>query len=375
MFKSNSVMKIKLTGLNFERLLQFLKQNNCIIYDVDRPDYKTLEFTISVSDYKKIIKLNGFRNYNVKVEKSKGLYFFITNIKKKIGLIVGIITTIFLFSFFSMFTFNINVLGNENIKTNEIINVLKENNIKIGKINKFKNNEVELLLKQKLEDISLVSVIKQGTNIVINIKEKEKTNEEEFFDIIAPTNLVITSIIVNQGYGLKKVGDIVKKGDVIVGAYTIQEGKKVPCKPIATIEAEAYYLGHVEFETKEITYIKTGKKIVNSWYEIFNTQILKSTKTHNFKHYKTEVINTNLFNNLFLPIKIYKETVYELKEKVITHNFEKEKAKLIAESKTLAYSIFPQDLTVIEENIIISQLNTKYIIQTVLKSKLNLSFS
>lgn len=367
----NSTLELKLEGLNFERFLQYVKSNNVTLYNLERTDYNALSFSLLKDDYKKLLKLRSFRNYKVTVLKTRGVYFVFKNLKTKIGLLCGLAISIALFAFFSMYTFNINVIGLESITKEDIVSFLKNYEIEVGKINNINNNEVELLLKENFEDISLVSVIKKGTNLVISIKEKEKINTDNYTEIVAPMNCMITKLEVNQGTALKKVGDFVRQGDTIIAAYLLDEkGSKQPVKPIAQIELDVWTFGKVEFETVKVTYEKTGKKLVDSYFMFNNVKLLTNVKGHDFEYVETKIFSENVFNNFFLPLHVTRITYYELKPKIDVLDFEENKARLMEESKALAYDNFPKDKEVLEETVSISQMGTKFIVQTALKCQL-----
>ena len=275
-----------------------------------------------------------------------------------------------MFVLFSFFTFNINIMGTSKIKNNEIVAYLKTKNISMFKLNNIDNQQVELWLKEKFEDISLVSVNKIGTNIVINIKEKETVNDEQHEPVIAPANMYITKLEVYQGYTTFKVGDIAIKGEVLVYDYIINDkGEKSPCKPLVLIEYDAWYTGSVVFETQKQEKVKTGKKFVYSYLTLFNKDFLTTKKQNHFALYSKVEKNGYAFGNFFLPIKYSKTTYYELKLVTKKYDYEKNKNKIINQSKKLAYNQFPNNLAVLEEQVIESVLENKIIVQTVLKAK------
>ena len=104
-----------------------------------------------------------------------------------------------------------------------------------------------------------------------------------------------------------------------------------------------------------------------------NLKLFSKTKPVKFDNYEKVVYNEYIFNNCFLPIKLYKETFYEIKEKVVKHNFEEEKDSLIEKSKQLAYEKVPNDIKILEENVnIIECENGTKIIQTYLKSHITI---
>ena len=364
----------KFEGLNIERFLNELIKNNVNVFDIERPSYKLLYFKISPENYKKLKTIKTLKNFNFTLIDKNGFPKWLEIFKLRNGLFVGAMVSCLAISVLSLFTFNINIYGIESIKREEILNVLKQKNIDINKINNFNNEEIENLLKTNLDKISLVSVSKLGTSININIKEKLKQPWENYESIIAPYNLLITDIEVHQGYTTLNVGDSVAEGGVIVNNFDYNNlGVKFDVEPIAKIEADVWFCGEVVFNSEEVVKYKTGNKIVNSSLLFNNLKLFSKTKPVKFDNYEKVVYNEYIFNNCFLPIKLYKETFYEIKEKVVKHNFEEEKDSLIEKSKQLAYEKVPNDIKILEENVnIIECENGTKIIQTYLKSHITI---
>ena len=77
--------------------------------------------------------------------------------------------------------------------------------------------------------------------------------------------------------------------------------------------------------------------------------------------------NDYVFNDMFLPIKLYKETYIEVEEKVVSKNFEDYKEGLIEKSKELAYSKLAKGVIVENETTKISQINSIYYVSTYLQ--------
>lgn len=363
----SNTFELQVEGLNVEKLLNAIADSGITISQVERVTYKKLTFLISHKDYEKACRLKLFSGFTIHKNQEFGFRAFVNHFLRHIGVYVGTVAGVLCFVVLSQFTFNINIMGTDKINKQEILQELKNLGIETGKINRI-SKDLEQTLKSKFEDISLISVVQKGTNLIINIKEKIDNGEDELSAIIAPANLVITKMDVKQGIAIKKVGDVVRIGEEIVLPYMLNSsGVQVPCDPIASIECDVWYSGKVEFDTEKIEYIKTGKKIVNSYYEMFGAKFFETKKDVPFEKYEDVVYNDYVFNNFFLPVKMVKTTYYELKEKRVMQNYEKNKDKLEKESKSLAYKNLPAGLEVVEENLVTSTVGTKYIICTYLK--------
>ncbi len=359
---------ISLEGLNLNRLFSSFNKHGIKVFDCSRPNYKTCEFGIKFLDYFKAKKLNLFKNFKLKIKRTFNLGFFVNNLIKNMGLYIGVIVATLICLIVSKTTLKINVLGIENIPEAEIIKSLNNFNVKTWQINTKSNEEIEKYLKQNNENISLVSVVKKGTNLIVNIKEKIEKQSTDISPICAEYNMVINSIEVGQGVSHVSVGDVVKKGDILVSPkQVLTNGEITKLKPLAKIDATVWITGNVEFKTKDVKYVKTGKKLVWSSYEFGGVQLFSSTPQLKFENYEKSVYNDYVFKNMFLPIKLNRTIFYETKAETITKNFEDNKAELIKQSVKLAYSKLPKGLNVANENTIISESNGNYYVTTYLQ--------
>lgn len=354
-------------GLNFDRLFKNLDANGIVLYNFRRHSYKKCEFSLSLKDYIKANSLNFFKEYKLSMSKTYNFGWFLSTFVRNIGLYVGIMASIVIGVLIGHITLKIDVLGNNKIDDVEIIESLNQIGVSTNKVNTVSNEEIEQYIKTEFEEVSLVSVVKRGTNLIVNIKEKELIIDN-FSPICADTNMLINKINIVQGVAKVCVGDIVKKGDVLVEPITmLSSGKLVQLQPIATIEATGWISGVVDFDEEEKVYLPTGNKQVISYYDVFNSKIFFKTNNVKFEKYEKKVYNEYVFENMFLPIKLNREIYTEIEEKVVSKNFEDYKESLVEKSKALAYSKLPKGVNVDNEITKISKVNNKYFVTTYLQ--------
>lgn len=173
----SNLVRIKIYGVNISRLYKLLKKNEIEMFNIDREDYKTLYFDIKHTDTKKLFALLQNSCYNVSIAEKKGVIKFIDFLTKKLGYVIGTVIFCVVLIISSFYVSDIKIYGNNKIESKALLQTLSEINIKKGSMIGSIDTEV---IKQKLlstyPDISLISVIKKGTNIVINIKERQ-TND------------------------------------------------------------------------------------------------------------------------------------------------------------------------------------------------------
>ncbi len=359
---------VLLEGLNLDRVLKSLNNHNIKLYNCIRHTYKSFEFGIGFLDYLKVKRLGLFKGYKSTIKKSFNLGFLLHNLVFNIGLYIGFLAVLIVFFITSKTTLKIDVLGLDTLTRQEIITSLNNFGVSTGKVNSKNNDEIEKYLKQSHDKISLVSVVKKGTNLIVNIKEKITKTDSDINSLCAPYNMVIKSISVSQGVACVKEGDLVKKGDVLVKpAKILTNGQATELKPIAKIESVVWVTGNVEFLETETVYVKTGNKLIWSNYELFGKQIFLNTPQLKFENYEKTVYNNYVFKNMFLPLKLNKIVFYETKAKTIKNNFEDNKQTLISKSEEQAFSKLPKGVKVENKQTQITHAGNKYYVTTYLQ--------
>lgn len=359
---------LQVEGLNLNKLFNSLYNKNIKIYNLIRPNFKTCQFGLSFFDYWLAKKYGILKSFKVKIINTHNLGFLSCGFIKHIGLYLGAVCSIVFIVLISNVTLKINVFGLSTISKQDIVSSLSDIGVVTGKIIKKTNEEIEKYLKENNANISLVSVARKGTNLIVNIKEKESSVVEDFSPMCAPYNMVVNSINVVQGVAKVKAGDVVKKGDVLVDPkIVLTSGKATQLKPMANISATIWITGNIHFKTEETVYVKTGKKQTISCFEWNGVQLFSSGAQLKFENYEKKVYNNYVFENMFIPLRLNTVTYYETKPEKVVRNFEENKADLILESKKLAYQKLPKGLSVDNEMVNISQSGNTYFITTYLE--------
>ena len=251
-------MKIELKGYNIDNLLKTLYVKKIRLFNIKRVDYGQVVFEVLDKDYKKVKRY--IANYKVKQTfgKLRNLPKFIL---ERLGVVLGCFLGLIFGLFASNYTWQIKIFGTEELTCNEILQVLEENGVKKGKINHQSNKEIENILLNNYDRIAQVSVIKEGTTIIINLSEKLVYEEGEFQPIVAKYNGIIKDIKIVTGTTNIKVGDYVNVGDVLVLPFNINSnGDKVAVNPMAEITAEIFHVSKCELNRQEYVLKRTGRE-------------------------------------------------------------------------------------------------------------------
>ena len=249
-----------LSGYNLERWLNVISSKNVKIFSVIKRDVKNSEIEILLSDEKYVVEFLKSKNIEIVDKKYNGTAKMGKFLIKRLGIVFGIFICFCFYIVGSRYTLKIEVVGNTQSSTEEIVNVLAENGAGIlSPLNSKTNDDIERIILDNFDEISLVSVVKRGSSLIVNIKEKLLNKEYEDLDktnsLVATEDGIITEIKLIQGTLLVKVGDTVHAGDLLVAPYVFDSsGNKISIEPKAIITADVWLSGEATFqETKQIT--------------------------------------------------------------------------------------------------------------------------
>lgn len=332
-------VNITVEGFFVERFINNCINNKIFLWGIKRKSSTLLTANVNIKDFKKIRNIAKKTKCKVNINSKKGFPILLHRYRKRKLLLLLLVPIILAILISSRFIWNIEVIGTENISQEEIISELGEEGVLIGKKkSSIDSKKVINSIRLKRDDISWMSLDMKGTNIIVTIVEAEKKpdiiDKNEYCNIVANEKGVITKITADTGTALVKPGDIVEKGDVLIGGY--MEGKYTDTRYVhakGTIEAKVWYTKNIQSEfTREISEETGNQKNIYS-ININNFKINLYKTLPNFENYDTinETNKIRLFKNFYLPIEINKTTYVEKKTNKITYGKEELKALLINE--------------------------------------------
>ena len=239
----------------------------------------------------------------------------------------------------SKFIWNIEVTGNTTISSDDIIKIVNDEGLNKGNLkSKIKTEKIINKIRLSRDDISWVGIDIKGTNAIISIVEaKEKPDiidENDFTNIVATKDGVITKAYAQNGTLMVTEGDEVKKGDVLISGK-IEEKYTEPyyVNAVGEIKAKVLYSKTVKVNKKEIKRDRTGKKNVKFAIKINDFKINLFKTLSKFKNYDTIYTNKKIriLPNFYLPIEICKYTNYEVNLNSV--DISEDEAKQIGENE------------------------------------------
>lgn len=317
--------RVRARGNNLSCLLGRMIKENIRVHNVKR-DENALEFFLSERGYK-ILKTIDFGNVEFEVAKVGGREYALFWVLSNIGFVVGIIASIVIYFAISSKIFYISISGLERTEKSDVLCSLGEIGVKKFATMPSDMGAIEEYLGNKF-DFSIVSTIRRGNALVINVKE-ELSEVFAFDEITAEYDMVINSIEVYSGTACVKCGDIVRRGDALVSASMVVGENCVSVEPKAKIVATRFISKTHNFLKEETCVVRTGKSVVvASEYFLGKHKIYSKNVENRFEFFELESEDVGI-SYYFLPIKVKKQVAYEVGEVIISHNFDSEREDII----------------------------------------------
>ena len=296
---------------NIKRFINKCNKYNIELYNINYIDKDNIIVKINKEDYKNIKTYNYYSE--IEIYRNVGIDYFFNRIDKLKYFILSFILCLVFTYLISNIILRINVIhSNKNIRelvSDELYEYgIKKYSIKkdFNQIEDIKNKILENN-KDKLEWISITNI---GMTYVVRVEERiidKPKVENEYCNVVATKESLVTNIFSDKGDILVNVNDLVRKDDILISGNLIlnEETKSYTCAS-GKVMGKVWYNTNITIKRDYLKKEYTGKKRYNF---IINHKMLKNNKYSKFdKKY--------IINNRF--IKIYKEIEY--KEKRYKYN-------------------------------------------------------
>ncbi len=353
-------VQIAVEGYFAQRFINMCIQNNILIWNIKRINTTVFVANVSISDFRQLHTISKKTKCRTKIKKKKGLPFFFERYKKRKVLMILLGVLLVLIMAVSNFVWNIHIECDGQINQEEILAILNENGLEVGKLkNKIDTNKIIRNIRYEREDIAWAGLSFKGTNAILKlVKAQEKPEiiqEDKYCSIISNKEGVITKINVQNGTAAVKIGDLIKPGTTLVNGWL--EGKYTGIRyvhAIADIEAKVWYSKKERiYKTQEIK-SRTGKEEEKYSLKFNNLEINLYKTLSKFENYDTivETKKLKIFSDFYLPIEFKTLKNYETQKQIITYNAEQIKEQNIARIEQEIEQTIEQ-----KENIVNKQIN------------------
>lgn len=198
-------LKAEVEGYFVERFINLCIINKINIWKIKDVTSGKISFYTTPREMAKMEPLLNRTKCKLSVTKKQGAYYAVLKYKKRrIALIFFVILLIGMY-ISSTFLWDIQIEGNENVATDEILKVLKEADVYKGK-NKLGISESNIgdIIRSKFYEVAWAGVKINGTTLNVEIVEKVISKDmemsEKIGNIVATKDAVITKIVAENRY-------------------------------------------------------------------------------------------------------------------------------------------------------------------------------
>ena len=292
-------IRVRIDGLNTSKIINDLIDKNVYI---EKLVIKQKYVVFNISEQDKLLLEKTCKRYhkNYKVIRSRGIRNLLKRVKYIYGTILAsILSVAWAFSFDSyIFKINLSYVSEQCFDLSDVKNLLNKNNIVEGsKKNQFSVSEIQQMILSSQENIAGCSVTKNGGVLDIVVYPGITKNELNNNDIVSNYNAVITQLDVFAGKTDFKVGDLVKKNEVVIkndnGASGVVRGK-------------VYFSDYIIYNENQLVKRFTGEIYEDCSVCFFNKKLQKPLKIDKNLNYIEENCVFYLNKNFLIPISIIK---------------------------------------------------------------------
>ena len=212
---------VEVSGRQISKFLNFMLYHNIEIWDVVKQGDK-LYFKTYIPTFKNMRTYLRKSGCKAKISKKIGLPFLLNRYRKRKFFGFGVFVFIIILWTLSSYVWVVDVEGTVRIKEQDIIESLDIAGYKVGeRKSKMDLREAEAHILQKYPDVVWTGIEYEGTRMVVHVAEAIPKPEIDKKDelpktVVAKKDSLITYIATKKGQPLVKVGDVVKKGEILI---------------------------------------------------------------------------------------------------------------------------------------------------------------
>lgn len=221
---------IKVWGFSPERFVNLCSHHNIMlwnmkaVYDGEECYYV---MHISISGFWKLKGITKKTGTRVAILQKRGLPFLLPTLQAKKIFVVGAMVCLLFLFWTTGYLWSIDISGNYTITDDMFLEYLEQKEIHAGiRSSKIHVEELEADIRNTYDIVTWVSIEIRGTRLVVQIKEnellnhtgtKEQEEREGMYQVqTASEEGTIQKMITRSGVPLVKIGDEVKKGDILI---------------------------------------------------------------------------------------------------------------------------------------------------------------
>lgn len=227
-------LRLWISGAEPEQVLNRCAAARVPFWAVERREAFVLALTIPLRALPDLERIAARCQCEITEERRRGLPVFLRRFRKRYALLAGVVLSLLLLLPLSRVVLVIDVVGNEQVTSEEILSELRQRGVYPGVYGpsiKQRQLSHEILLGMK--ELSFFSLNLHGTRAEVIVREKKPKpaieSEVEPANIIAARTGIVTDVDLFAGMAICEIGETVLEGDLLIsGLVDIEEPEDSP---------------------------------------------------------------------------------------------------------------------------------------------------
>ncbi|MGM9550897.1 MAG: sporulation protein YqfD [Clostridia bacterium] len=257
---------LRTSGIYSERILNIAKEEGIFIFDIEKDSDMSILFSVSQKGAKRLFSMDLPEGITLSQVSEKGLFSFFKKRRSRKMLLIAPILCVVLLLLSTQIIWNVNIIGDDSVMEARLKEELKNLGVSRGTL---KVSVDQSYVKNQIlinnNDLLWIWVdLKGGSAIVkyaLRTLPPEVFNENDYSNIYADKDAIITRIIATDGIAKVNEGDIVVKGQLLIeGIKIISQEETVPTRASGTVYGTVWEEKTVNLPKKEEIRTPTGNQ-------------------------------------------------------------------------------------------------------------------
>lgn len=313
---------ISLRGFFIERFINICTRRNIKLWDIKKSSPSFAVMKISTGDFRRIRPVARKTHTKIKIRKKCGLKAFVSKYRSRYALFLGISVFVISCIIMPQFIWVVDIEGCNTIDEKEVASILRDTGVYPGalKHSLLTQQQIRDIVMSRFDNITWAWIYINGSHAVMKIEERtpvpEITDRNQFGNIVALKDGVISKIIVKEGTAGVIPGSAVSAGDLLIsGEAATKDGFIRYVHALGEIEAFTYYNESMDVRLFDEVRAPTGRKKTFCTLNAFSNKLnLFLSPKIPFDEYDAKDTVLHLpFNDKYpIPVSLSKTTVSEV---------------------------------------------------------------
>lgn len=218
-------IRIRITSTSVARIISKANDAGITFSHLDWIDDLSVETTVKSSWYSDLIKIAERTGGQIEIRERIGVFWRICAFRRRPILLLSLALYLAVALFVPTRIFFVKVVGNTTVSEETILTEAEKAGVSFGVCKKdIRSEKIKNVLLSSFDALQWAGVNTYGCVAEISVRERiggdDVTAQEGIRSIVAKCDALVREMTVTKGNGLCKVGDVVKKGQVLISGYT-----------------------------------------------------------------------------------------------------------------------------------------------------------